>query len=97
MGPGSRVESEAGALHWSGQADVDVTSDVFWYLMQVMSRLAISPFTIRKRHHKILPLILRVLKQTQRNPCSPVQHRFVCGSIDSVSSRDRPHSSRSSE
>jgi hypothetical protein len=29
-----------------------------------------------------------LLKQTQGNlnPCSPVQHRFVCGSIDSVSS-----------
>ena len=44
-----------------------------------MGRLAVSRFVIRTRHRELLPFVLRVLKQTQGKPCSPVQHNSCVG------------------
>jgi hypothetical protein len=44
LGRGSREWSEGGARHRSGQADVDVTSDVFESLVQVTGRYRYSRF-----------------------------------------------------
>jgi hypothetical protein len=44
-----------------------------------MGWLAVSRFVIRTRHRELLPFILRVLKQTQGKPCSPVQHNSCVG------------------
>jgi hypothetical protein len=62
-----------------------------------MGRLAIRRFAIGTRHRETLPLILRASKQTQGNPCSPVQPDSCMGLSTSDSSGDSPHSSRSSE